>query len=96
MPGVTEIATFFIQPGLEPDFLEGFHVAKAQLEASQGFRSLRLVRGIESSSTFVLFVDWDSVEAHMAFRETERLAAWRAPITRFYAEPPTMAHYVDV
>ena len=46
-----------------------------------GCRSVRMTRGIESPSRFVLLVEWDSVEAHLEnFRASERFGQWRAHI----------------
>ncbi len=96
MPGVTEIATFFIEQGSERGFVTGFRVGKLQIEASPGFRSLRLVQGVETPTTFVLLVEWDSLDAHQAFRASHRLAEWRAHVNPYFAKPPTMEHYVTV
>jgi len=67
------------------------------LTSTPGCRSVRMTRGIESPSRFVLLVEWDSVEAHQEnFRGTERFAQWRALIGGYFATPPLVEHFVDV
>jgi heme-degrading monooxygenase HmoA len=62
-----------------------------------GCRSMRMTRGVESPSRFVLLVEWDSVEAHERnFRATERFGRWRAGIGPHFARPPQVEHYVDI
>ena len=94
---VVEIAAFEITPGREEEFAEAYARAKHLLEATDGFRSARMTRGVESPSRFVLLVEWDSVEAHEeGFRASERFPAWRAAIGPFFAAPPQVEHYAEV
>lgn len=71
--------------------------ARSILAETQGCRSVRMTRGIESPDRFVLLVKWDSVEAHESnFRATERFQDWRAAIAPFFAQPPRVEHFTDV
>lgn len=94
MNTVTEIAFFYVIPGSEDDFADAALVASESIRVSEGCQGLTLRQGVESPSTFVLTVEWDSLTAHQAFRDSERLAAWRGPITPFFASPPQVEHYV--
>ena len=47
----------------------------------------------ENASTYLLLVRWTSVEAHMAFRETELFDAWRALTHPFYSSPAAVTHF---
>lgn len=94
---VVEIAAFEITPGREAEFADAYAGAKHLLEATDGFRTARMTRGVESPSRFVLLVEWDTVEAHeKGFRASERFGAWRAAIGPFFAAPPVVEHYADV
>jgi heme-degrading monooxygenase HmoA len=94
---VLEIADFAILPGREEGFLAAYREAVVELHASPGFRSLRMVRGVESPSRFVLLVEWDDLEAHtVGFRESERFTRWRAAIGPFFDGPPQVEHFTDV
>jgi heme-degrading monooxygenase HmoA len=94
---VLEIADFAIMPGREDEFAAAYATAVAQLEASEGFRSARMVRGIESPSRFVLMIEWESLEAHTeGFRRSERYTRWRELIGPFFDGPPRVEHFAPV
>ena len=94
---VLEIADFAVAPGREDEFAAAYATAVAQLEASEGFRSARMTRGIESPSRFVLIVEWDSLEAHtVGFRQSERFSRWRELIGPYFDGPPRVEHFVAV
>ena len=94
---VLELADITVQPGQEDAFVAAYHEAVAQIRASAGFRSIRIVRGIESPSRFVLLVEWDDLEAHtVGFRESERFTRWRAAVSPFFDGAPRVEHFADV
>ena len=66
------------------------------LATTPGCRSVRMTRGVESPSRFVLLVEWDAVEAHEEnFRATERFTTWRGAIGPYFAGPPLVEHFAD-
>ena len=93
---VLEVAMFEINPGAEDDFTAAYAEARPLIEQSEGFRTVRMTRGIESPSRFVLLVEWDSVAAHEQFRGSERFGQWRALIGPHFAGPPVVEHFTDV
>ena len=94
---VLEVALIDILPGTEDGFAASYRLGHPILAGTPGCRSVRMTRGIESPSRFVLLVEWDSVEAHQQnFRGTERFTQWRALIGGYFAKPPLVEHYVDV
>ncbi len=93
---VLEVAQFQITPGSEDAFAQAYATAVEHVAATPGFRSARLVRGVESPSQFVLLVEWESVEAHEVFRGGDGFGAWRAAIGPHFAAPPHVEHYRDV
>ncbi len=94
---VLEVANIDVQPGREADFAAAYLGAREVLVSTPGCRSVRMTRGIESPSRFVLLVEWDAVEAHeQNFRATDRFTAWRAAIGPFFANPPLVEHFTDV
>jgi quinol monooxygenase YgiN len=50
-------------------------------------------RQAEDPTVYLLLVQWTSVEAHMAFRETELFAQWRALTHHFYSVAPSVTHF---
>ncbi|MEV0006134.1 antibiotic biosynthesis monooxygenase [Micromonospora sp. NPDC050980] len=94
---VLEVALIDVTPGHEDDFAAAYAQARPILAGSAGCRSVRMTRGVESPTRFVLLVEWDSVEAHDAnFRQTERFGRWRGLIGPYFAGPPLVEHFVDV
>jgi heme-degrading monooxygenase HmoA len=94
---VVEIAVLEITPGAEDAFTEAYRQVRNEVAETPGCRSMRITRGVESPSRFVLLVEWDSVEAHERnFRATERFGRWRAGIGPHFARPPQVEHYVDI
>lgn len=93
---VLEIADFAILPGREEEFAIAYEQAVPFIAKAPGCRTVRMTRGIESPSRFVLLVEWDDVAAHEAFRASADFAGWRAPIGGFFDGPPRMEHVADL
>jgi heme-degrading monooxygenase HmoA len=94
---VLEVATFDVTPGQEGEFAAAYRQVNELLTSTPGCRSARMTRGVESSSRFVLLVEWDSVESHVQdFRGSDRFPRWRAAISPYFANPPHAEHYADI
>ena len=94
---VLEVALIDVLAGQEDAFARAYAEGHPVLAGTPGCRSVRMTRGIESPSRFVLLVEWDSVEAHLEnFRESDRFPAWRARIGPFFAQPPLVEHFADL
>ena len=79
------------------DIAAAYAEARPLVTDTPGFRSIRMTRGVESPSRFVLLVEWDSVAAHEEnFRGSERFPRWRALIGPYFAAPPVVEHFTDV
>ncbi|MEU5791265.1 antibiotic biosynthesis monooxygenase family protein [Micromonospora purpureochromogenes] len=94
---VLEVALIDVLPGHEDEFAAAYAQAHGIITTVEGCRSVRMTRGIETPTRFVLLVEWDSVEAHERnFRGTEAFDKWRALIGPHFAGPPRVEHFVDV
>ena len=94
---VLEVALIDVRPGHEDAFAGAYRQGRPILAGTPGCRSVRMTRGIESPSRFVLLVEWDSVAAHLEnFRGTERFARWRGFVGPFFAASPVVEHFTDV
>jgi heme-degrading monooxygenase HmoA len=94
---VLEVALVDVIPGQEEAFAAAYRAGHPILAGTPGCRSVRMTRGIESASRFVLLVEWDSVAAHLEnFRGTDRFTEWRGLIGQYFAKPPLVEHYTDV
>ena len=92
-----EHAILPVLPGREADFERAFGAARGIIESMPGFLSLTLSRGVESQSSYLLLVEWASVEHHtVGFRGSERYAEWRDLLHHFYEPFPTVEHFVRV
>ena len=95
--GVLEQVVLPVIPGREAEFEAAFAVAKRIIAGADGFRSLRLSRGIERPNEYLLLVEWDSLEAHESgFRGSAAYDQWRALLHRFYEPFPEVAHFAPV
>ena len=92
---VLEVALFDVT---DPDeFAKAYLGARHLITSTEGCRSLRMTRGIETPGRFVLLVEWDSVEVHeQNFRQTAAWREWRAAIGPWFANPPQVEHFTDV
>ena len=92
-----EQAVLEVHPGREAEFEAAFGVARSIISASPGFVSLRLLRGIESSSRYLLLVEWETLEDHTeGFRQSAEYHDWKALLHHFYDPFPTVEHFAVV
>lgn len=91
---ITEHALLPVISGLEEDFEEAFGRARLIIASMPGFISLSLSRSIETPSTYLLLVKWDSLEDHtVGFRGSPQYQQWRELLHRFYEPFPNVEHY---
>ncbi|GAA1788538.1 antibiotic biosynthesis monooxygenase [Planosporangium flavigriseum] len=94
---VLEVALIDVQEGREDEFAAAYAKARTLVADTPGCRSVRMTRGVETPTRFVLFVEWDSVEAHIEnFRATDRFTQWRGLIGPYFDGAPRVEHFVDV
>lgn len=94
---VLEVALIDVIPGRQDEFTAAYAGVRAVLAETPGLLSMRMTRGLEQPTRFVLLVEWESVRAHEEnFRSTQRFTTWREAIGPFFAGPPVVEHYVDV
>jgi heme-degrading monooxygenase HmoA len=94
---IVERALMAITPGREADFEAAMQEARQVVARSKGFRSIRVARGIESPSTYLLIIEWDTLEDHtVGFRESELFTQWRGLIGQYFAEAPSVEHYTPI
>lgn len=93
---VLEVALLDVTPGSESAFAAGYAHVKPALAESPGLLSIRMTQGVETPSRFVLMVEWESLEAHQAFRDSDRFAIWRGGIGPYFAGQPRVEHFADL
>jgi heme-degrading monooxygenase HmoA len=94
---VLEHALLDVISGLEVEFEEAFSRARDVISKSPGFISLKIVRGIERPSSYLLLVEWESLEDHtIGFRQSARYAEWRELLHHFYDPFPVVEHFLEI
>lgn len=93
---VLEVALIDVTPGSEQAFTQAYGEGRALIAATPGCGTIRLTRGVESPSRFVLLIEWESVAAHEVFRASERFGQWRSLVGPHFAAPPVVEHFSDV
>ena len=59
-----------------------------------GFRGLTLSRCLERPSTYLLLVEWETVEDHtVGFRGSVEYQEWRRLLHHFYEPFPAVEHF---
>lgn len=90
---VREHALMSITPGQEAAFEAVLPDALAVITSAPGCSHAEVHRGIESPSTFLLLVWWDSVTAHESFRASDLFPVWRSHVQPHWAELPKVEHF---
>jgi quinol monooxygenase YgiN len=89
---ITEIAHITIDPANAEAFEAAMAEAAASFANAAGCHGMALEHIIEEPAQYHLMIKWDSVEAHMAFRETPAFQVWRGLAGPFFASPPSVVH----
>ena len=88
---ITEHALLPVISGLEEDFEEAFDQARLIIASMPGFISLSLSRSIETPSTYLLLVKWDSLEDRFqGIRPVSAVARAVAPLLRAVSQRRTL------
>jgi heme-degrading monooxygenase HmoA len=94
---IREHALLPVIPGREKDFERAFHQAKSLISDMSGFLQLSLSRSVESPSTYLLLVEWDTLEDHtLGFRQSAEYQEWKHLLHHFYEPFPHVEHFTPV
>jgi heme-degrading monooxygenase HmoA len=94
---IREHALLPVIPGREADFERAFAEARSLISSTSGFRSLSLSRSVESPTTYLLLVEWDSLEDHtVGFRQSVAYQEWKVLLHHFYEPFPVVEHFVPI
>lgn len=93
---VVEIALIDVKAGEAAQFTHAYTRARHLVTDAEGCHSVRMTRGVETPSRFVLLVEWESVAAHERFRASDAFPRWRSHIGPHFESPPLIEHFDDV
>ncbi|MGN6356915.1 MAG: putative quinol monooxygenase [Novosphingobium sp.] len=65
----------------------------AHLLACPGCRSVKVLPGVENPGNVLFLVEWDSVEAHAAAKDSEHFQAFIAAAGPYFGNGGTMQHF---
>lgn len=91
---ILERAEFPVKEGQETAFAAMMAQCGCQLLAgAEGCHSVRVGRGVENPSKFILLIEWDSVDRHVALTKTAAFDEFKAMAGPFFAGPSNMEHF---
>jgi heme-degrading monooxygenase HmoA len=88
-----EHALLAVTPGREEEFEASARQALPILDAAAGCFGAEIRRQEEDGSVYLLLIRWASIEAHMAWRETDDFSRWRDLTWPFYLGRPSVTHF---
>jgi quinol monooxygenase YgiN len=90
----TEIIRYRIKAQNAEAFEEAYQKAEANLRNSKHCLGYRLLRGHEEPESWILTIEWDSVEGHeQGFRKEPGFREFFALVKPFFNEIQEMKHY---
>jgi heme-degrading monooxygenase HmoA len=90
---ILEHAVLQVRAGSEADFEDATREALPIIESARGCHGAEFRRQLEDPTIYLLLVHWTSLQAHMAFRETELYARWRELTHPFYVGALNVTHF---
>jgi heme-degrading monooxygenase HmoA len=88
-----EHALLAVTPGREEEFETSARLALPILDSATGCFGGEIRRQAEDGSVYLLLIRWESIEAHLAWRETDDFPRWRELTWPFYLERPSVTHF---
>ena len=84
-----------IEPGRNQEFEEAIlRGVDTVIAKSKGFKGFKVNRCVESSSRYLLFIYWETLENHtIDFRGSSAFADWRAIVGPYFMKPPFVEHF---
>ncbi|WP_353209329.1 antibiotic biosynthesis monooxygenase [Sphingorhabdus sp.] len=91
---VLEHALLHVRCGEERAFEESLAKARPLISVSPGFINMEVRPALEKTGTYLLLVQWSSVDDHkVGFRTSERYLAWRELLHHFYEPMPSVMYF---
>jgi heme-degrading monooxygenase HmoA len=94
---VVEIALLKAKSGAADELRKGLQAARAVIARAPGYLRSEFYQGVESPDSFILRVEWETLEAHISgFRQSPLLPEWRRHFYHFVDGTPVVTHYVSI
>jgi heme-degrading monooxygenase HmoA len=90
---ITEMAEILIKAGTDQQFEAAVAEAVPLFRRARGCHSMRLERGIEQPDSYLLVVEWLTLEDHeVHFRQSADFQEWRRLAGPYFSVPPKVVH----
>ncbi len=90
---VIEVATLFVKPEDEEAFVAGFTEGTQILRRQPGVANVRWGKRVEPELAYVLTAEWNQIQDHFNFRETEDYKVFGAKFRDYLAKAPEVVHF---
>ncbi len=89
-----ERAEIPVKEGMEEEFAAAMtRRGTAILAAAPGCSKVTVGRGVENPGKFILLLEWDAVESHIALTKTPAFDEFKALVGPFFAGAANMEHF---
>jgi quinol monooxygenase YgiN len=89
---VWEVARLAVAEGTEDDFESTVRSHVPLLRDAEGCLDVRLLRAVDQEGTFLLLLQWLSVDHHIEYTKTEDFAEFVGAVGPFFTAPPDTFH----
>jgi heme-degrading monooxygenase HmoA len=94
---VVEIAVLKAKVGTADKLREGLQAARSVIGRAPGYLGSVFYQGVEDPDSFLLRVEWETLEAHVpGFRQSPLLAEWRNHFYHLLDQTPVVTHYAPI
>ena len=91
---VIEYIRYRVTPDRSDEFERAYSKAAASLDGSPHCLAYEIARGIEDPKTYVVRIEWDSVEGHeQGFRKSADFGEFFSAVKPFFDDIEEMRHY---
>ena len=94
---IVEIALLAARPGAEDQLREALRAARPVMARMPGYRGSVFHQGVKEPASFVLRIEWESLEAYEeSFRQIALLTEWRGHFYHLLARAPHVMPYLPI
>jgi heme-degrading monooxygenase HmoA len=93
---IWEVFPVTVKSWTEDYFEAAFRSNLSLLANGKGCLDVKLLRAVDKQNTFMVLVQWASVENHTAFTKSDASAKFRSATGPFFAAPPDLFHAITV
>lgn len=90
---VIEIATLPVKPDSEDAFVAGFETGTAILARQPGCLKVTWGKRVEPELAYVLTAEWNDIQDHFNFRETEDYKSFGGLFRDHLSDAPQVVHF---